>query len=203
MAISPQILSVHPSLPVKNVKDLVALAKARPSQIQFSTAGVGATSHMATELLMNMAGIKMTHVPYKGGGPSAQALIGGETALSFVDVITALPQAQAGRLRLIATSTAKRTPLMPELPTIAESGLPGFESVTSFGLFAPAGTSKEITGRVQHELVKALATSDVKERLRAQGIDPVGGGPEDLVAHQKQEIAKWGKVIREQGIKFE
>ena len=203
VAISPQILSVHPSLPVKSVKDLIALAKARPSQIQFSTAGVGATSHMATELLMNMAGIKMTHVPYKGGGPSAQALIGGETALSFVDVITALPQAQAGRLRLIATSTAKRTPLMPELPTIAESGLAGFESVTSFGLFAPAGTSKEITGRVQHELAKALGTSDVKERLRAQGIDPVGGGPEELAAHQKQESIKWGKVIREQGIKFE
>jgi tripartite-type tricarboxylate transporter receptor subunit TctC len=203
VAISPQILSVHPSLPVKSVKDLIALAKARPSQVSFSTAGVGATSHMATELLMNMGGIKMTHVPYKGGGPSAQALISGETALSFVDVITALPQAQAGRLRPIATSTAKRTSLMPQLPTIAESGLPGFESVTSFGMFAPAGTSKDVVGRVQRELVKALATPDVKEKLRAQGIDPVGGGPEDLVAHQKQETAKWGKVIREQNIKFE
>src|SRR5919106_1053996 len=125
VAISPQILSVHPSLPVKTVKDLIALARQKPSQIPFSTAGVGATSHLATELLMNMAGIKMAHVPYKGGGPSAQALVSGETALSFVDVITALPQAQAGRLRVIATSTAKRTPLMPELPTIAESGLPG------------------------------------------------------------------------------
>jgi tripartite-type tricarboxylate transporter receptor subunit TctC len=203
VAISPQILSVHPSLPVKTVKDLIGLAKTRPSQVSFSTAGVGATSHMATELLMNMAGIKMTHVPYKGGGPSAQALISGETALSFVDVITALPQAQAGRLRPIATSTAKRTSLMPQLPTIAESGLPGFESVTSFGMFAPAGTPKDIVGRVQRELVKALATPDVKEKLRAQGIDPVGGGPEDLIAHQKQETAKWGKVIKEQGIKFE
>jgi tripartite-type tricarboxylate transporter receptor subunit TctC len=203
VAISPQILSVHPSLPVKSVKDLIALAKARPGQISFSTAGVGATSHMATELLMNMAGIKMTHVPYKGGGPSAQALIGGETALSFVDVITALPQAQAGRLRPIATSTASRTALMPHLATIAESGLPGFESVTSFAMFAPAGTSKEVVARVQRELVKAVATSDVKEKLRAQGIDPVGSGPEELIAHQKAETAKWGKVIREQGIKFE
>jgi tripartite-type tricarboxylate transporter receptor subunit TctC len=203
VAISPQILSVHPSLPVKTVKDLIALAKARPGQISFSTAGVGATSHMATELFMNMAGIRMTHVPYKGGGPSAQALISGETALSFVDVITALPQAEAGRLRPIATSTAKRTSLMPQLPTIAESGLPGFESVTSFAIFAPAGTSKEITTRVQREVVKALATPDVKEKLRAQGIDPVGTGPDELVAHQKAETAKWGKVIREQGIKFE
>jgi tripartite-type tricarboxylate transporter receptor subunit TctC len=203
VAISPQILSVHPSLPVKNVRELVSLAKARPTQVSFSTAGVGATSHMATELFMNMAGIKMTHIPYKGGGPSAQALVSGETALSFVDVITALPQAQAGRLRPIATSTASRTSLMPELPTIAESGLPGFESVTSFAVFAPAGTSKEVTGRVQRELSKALGTADVKEKLRAQGIDPIGSGPEELVAHQKAETAKWGKVIREQGIKFE
>lgn len=203
VAISPQILSVHPSLPVKNVKDLIALAKARPGHISFSSAGVGATSHMATEFLMNAAGIKMTHIPYKGGGPSAQALISGETALSFVDVITALPQAQAGRLRPIATSTAKRTPLMPNLPTISESGLPGFESVTSFAMFAPAGTPEEIISRVNREVVKALSTPDVLGKLRAQGIDPVGGSPEDLLTHQKQEMAKWSKVIREQGIKFE
>ena len=203
VAISPQILSVHPSLPVKTVRELIALAKAQPSSIPFSTAGVGATSHMATELLMNMGGFKMNHVPYKGGGPSAQALISGETALSFVDFITALPQAQAGRLRLIATSTAKRTSLMPALPTIAESGLPGFESITSFAMFVPAGTSKEVVGRLNRDLVKALATADVKDKLRAQGIDPVGSSPEELVAHQKQETAKWGKVIREQGIKFE
>ena len=203
VAVSPQILSVHPSLPVRSVKELIALAKAKPGAISFSTAGVGATSHMATELFMNMAGIRMTHVPYKGGGPSAQALIGGETALSFVDVITALPQAQAGRLRPIATSTAKRTALMPELPAIAEAGLPGFESVTSFGLFAPAGTAPEIIARVNREVIRALAAPDVKEKLRAQGIDPAGTPPEALVAHQKQETVKWGKVIREQGIRFE
>ena len=203
LAISPQILSVHPSLPVKNVKELIALAKSRPNQIQFSTAGVGATSHMATELMMNMAGIKMTHVPYKGGGPSAQALIGGETALSFVDVITALPQQQAGRLRAIATSTAKRTSLMPELPTISESGLPGFESITSFAMFAPAGTPRDAISKVHREAVKGLGAADVKEKLRAQGIDPVGSSPEELVAHQKAETAKWGKVIKEQNIKFE
>ncbi len=203
VAISPQILSAHPSLPVKNVKDLIALARARPGAIPFSTAGVGATSHMATELFMNLAVIKMTHVPYKGGSPSAQALISGETALSFVDVITALPQAQAGRLRPLATSTSKRTPLMPDLPTIAESGLPGFESVTAFGMFAPAGTPRVIIARVNREVARALGTADVKEKLRAQGIDPAGTSPDDLVAYQKQESAKWGKVIREQGIRFE
>jgi len=203
VAISPQILSVHPSLPVRTVKDLIALARAKAGEIPFSSAGVGATSHMATELFMNLSGIRMTHVPYKGRGPSAQALIGGETALSFVDVITALPQAQARRLRPIATSTAARTPLMPALPTIAESGLAGFESVTSFGLFAPAGTPKDPLAKVHRELVKTLQAADVREKLRAQGIDPVGSAPDELVAHQKRETAKWGKVIREQNIRFE
>ena len=203
VALSPQILSVHPSLPVRSVKELIVFARSKPGTIPFSTAGVGATSHMATELLMNMARIRMTHVPYKGGGPSAQALIAGETALSFVDVITALPQAQVGRLRPLATSSAQRTSLMPELPTIAESGLTGFESATSFGMFAPAGTAHDIIARVNREIARALGTADVKDKLRAQGIDPAGTSPEDLVAHQKREMAKWGKVIREQGIKFE
>jgi len=203
VAINPQILTVHTSLPVKSARDLIALAKAQPGQIIFSSAGVGATSHMATELFMNMAKIKMTHVPYKGGGPSFQALIGGETALSFVDAITVAPHAKAGRVRALATSTMKRTPLMPEIPTVNESGLPGFESVTSFGMFAPAGTSRDIVAKVNREVVRALAANDVKEKLKAQGVDPVGSPPEELVAHQKQETAKWGKVIREQGIKFE
>lgn len=203
VAVNPQILTAHTSLPVKSAKELIALAKAQPGQIIFSSAGVGATSHMATELFMNMANIKMTHVPYKGGGPSFQALIGGETALSFVDAITVAPHAKTGRLRALATSTLKRTPLMPEVPTVHESGLPNFESVTSFGMFAPAGTSRDIVAKVNRELGRALAANDVKEKLMAQGVDPVGGAPEVLINHQKQETAKWGKVIREQGIKFE
>jgi len=203
VAVNPQILTSHASLPVKNARELIALARAQPGQIAFSSAGVGATSHMATELFMNMAKIKMTHVPYKGGGPSLQALLGGETALSFVDAITAAPHANAGRVRALATSTLKRTPLMPEVPTVHESGLPNFESVTSFGLFAPAGTSRDILGRVNREVVRAVAAADVKDKLRAQGVDAVGSPPEELVNHQKQETAKWGKVIREQGIKFE
>jgi tripartite-type tricarboxylate transporter receptor subunit TctC len=121
LAVSPQILSVHPSIPVRNVKELIALAKAQPGALIFSSAGPGSTSHLATELLMNTAGIKMIHVPYKGGGPSAQALLGGETMLSFVDVITALPFAKAGRLRPLAASTTRRSAMMPELPTISES----------------------------------------------------------------------------------
>ncbi len=203
VAVNPQILTVHASLPVKSAKDLIALAKSQPGQIIFSSAGVGATSHMATELFMNMAKIKMTHVPYKGGGPSFQALLGGETALSFVDAITVAPHANTGRLRALATSTLTRTPLMPQVLTVHESGLPNFESVTSFGMFAPAGTPRDIIAKVNRELGRALTSNDVKEKLKAQGVDPVGGAPDVLVAHQKQETAKWGKVIREQGIKFE
>jgi len=203
LAVSPQILSVHPSIPVKNVKELVALAKARPDQLVFSSAGPGSTSHLATELLMSMAGIKMTHVPYKGGGPSAQALLGGETMMSFVDVITALPFAKAGKLRPLAASTAKRAAMMPELPTISEAGLKGFESSTSFAAFAPAGTSKDVIARLNKDLLRALAAADVKEKLFNQGIETVGSTPEEFVAYSKAETSKWGRVIREQGIKLE
>ncbi len=203
VAVNPQILTSHASLPVKTARDLISLARAQPGQIAFSSAGVGATSHMATELFMNMAKIKMSHVPYKGGGPSFQALLGGETALSFVDAITVAPHARTGRVRALATSTLARTPLMPEVPTVHESGLPNFESVTSFGLFAPAGVARDVIGKVNREVVRALGVTDVKDKLKAQGVDPVGSSPEALVTHQKQETAKWGRVIREQGIRFE
>ena len=203
LAVSPQILSVHPSIPAKNVRELIALAKAQPGALVFSSAGPGSTSHLATELLMNTAGIKMIHVPYKGGGPSAQALLGGETMLSFVDVITALPFAKAGRLRPLAASTAKRSAMMPDLPTISESGLKGFESSTSFAAFAPAGTSREVIAKLNKEISRALTAPDVKEKLFNQGIETVGGTPEEFVAYNKAESAKWGKVIREQGIKIE
>jgi len=203
LAISPQILSVHPSIPAKNVRELIALAKARPDALVFSSAGPGSTSHLATELLMNSAGIQMVHIPYKGGSPSAQALLGGETMLSFVDVITALPFAKVGRLRPLASSTTKRSAMMPDLPTISESGLKGFESSTTFAAFAPAGTPREIVAKLNKELIRALAAADVKEKLFNQGIETVGSSAEEFVAYNKAESAKWGKVIRERGIKIE
>ena len=203
LAISPQILSVHPSIPAKNVRELIALAKAKPDALIFSSAGPGSTSHLATELLMNSAGIKMVHIPYKGGSPSAQALLGGETMLSFVDVITALPFAKVGRLRPLAASTTKRSAMMPDLPTISESGLKGFESSTTFAAFAPAGTPREIVAKLNKELIRALAAADVKEKLFNQGIETVGSSAEEFVAYNKAESAKWGKVIRERGIKIE
>jgi tripartite-type tricarboxylate transporter receptor subunit TctC len=203
VAVAPQLLAVHPSLPARTVKDLVALARARPGQILYATAGVGATSHMAAELFMNLTGIRMIHVPYKGGGLSSQALISGETAVSFVQIDTALPHVRSGRIRPLGTSAARRSSLMPELPTISEAGVPGFEMATSYGMFGPAGTPREVIAYVHREIVKALAAPEVKEKLRAQGIDPVGGGPEDLATHQRQESAKWARVVKEQGIKFE
>jgi tripartite-type tricarboxylate transporter receptor subunit TctC len=198
-----QILSVHPSMPVKSYAELIAMAKAKPGEINFSTAGVGATSHLATELLMSMAGIKMTHVPYKGGDPSLQALLAGETKMSFVDISSAVPHVNAGKLRALATSTPKRISVMPDLPTIAESGLAGFESVTAFGMWAPAGTPQPIIDRVAREIDKALATEDVKKLLRVQGMESVGGSPSRLAEFQKADSAKWGRIIKERGIKFE
>jgi tripartite-type tricarboxylate transporter receptor subunit TctC len=198
-----QILSVHPSMPVKSYAELIAMAKAKPGEINFSTAGVGATSHLATELLMSMVGIKMTHVPYKGGDPSLQALLAGETKMSFVDISSAVPHVNAGKLRALATSTPKRISVMPDLPTIAESGLAGFESVTAFGMWAPAGTPQPIIDRVAREIDKALATEDVKKLLRVQGMEPVGGPPSRLAEFQKADSAKWGRIIKERGIKFE
>jgi tripartite-type tricarboxylate transporter receptor subunit TctC len=202
-ALNAQVLSVHPSLPAQNYAEFVALAKAKPGEINFSTAGVGATSHLATELLMSMAGIKLTHVPYKGGDPSLQALLAGETKMSFVDLSIAGAHAAGGRLRPLAVSTTKRAELMPDLPTLAEAGLPGFESMTTFAMFLPAGTPPEVIARLNREVNKALATPEVKKWLLGQGVAGVGGTPEDLAKHQAADSAKWGKVIKEQGIKFE
>jgi tripartite-type tricarboxylate transporter receptor subunit TctC len=202
-ATSPQILSIHPSVPAKDLKGFIALARAKPDAIVFSTAGTGATSHMATELLMAMTGIRMVHVPYKGGSPSAQALLGGETAMSFVDVITALPFAQAGRLRPLGTSGGKRSPMMPDVPTISEAGLAGFESSTTFGVFVPAGTPRLVVDKLAREWTRALTAPDVREKLRVQGIDVVAGSPDEFASYIKAESAKWAKVIRERGIKIE
>jgi tripartite-type tricarboxylate transporter receptor subunit TctC len=202
-ALNAQILSVHPSVPAKTFGEFVVLAKAKPGELNFSTAGVGSTSHLATELLMSMAGIQMTHVPYKGGDPSLQALLAGETRMSFVDVSSARTHAEAGRLRPLATSTSRRSAVMTAVPTIAEAGLSGFESMTTFALFAPAGTSPEVIARLNREVAKALATPEVRQWMLGQGIEGVGGPAEDLTAHQRADSAKWGRIIRERAIRFE
>jgi tripartite-type tricarboxylate transporter receptor subunit TctC len=198
-----QILCVNPALPATDLKAFLAYVKAKPDQVAFSTAGQGATSHLATELLMMTAGIKMMHVPYRGGAPSVQALLAGETAVSFVDVITALPFVASGQLRALGASTLERAAMMPDVPTIDAAGVPGFQSATDFALFAPAATPPDIVARLAAATHRALRTADVQERLRSQGIDVVDGDPDMFGAYFTVELEKWGRVIESRGIRLE
>jgi tripartite-type tricarboxylate transporter receptor subunit TctC len=195
VALSEYILAVHPSLPVKSVKELVALAKARPGQIVYGSSGTFGLPHLAGELLEQSAGIDMLHVPYKGGGPAARAILGGEVAFMFGTGPTVVPHAKAGRLRLIAIASDKRSPAMPELPTVAET-LPGVEVSAWYGLLAPAGTPKDIIARLHAETVKAIADPKVAMQIRNAGGEPVTSTPEQFAAHIKSEIARWGKAVK-------
>jgi tripartite-type tricarboxylate transporter receptor subunit TctC len=198
-----QILSAHPSLPAQDFKTFLAYVKANPDKVTFSTAGYGATSHMATELLIMMGDLKMLHVPYKGGAPSVQAVLAGETMLSFVDVITALPFVKDGKLRPLGAGTRQRAWMLPDVPTIDEAGLPGFDSSTDFALFAPAATPKDVVAKLVAATQRALQAPDTQERLRNQGIDVVNGDPDILTTSFKVETEKWGRVVRTRGIKIE
>jgi len=202
VAVTPNILVVQPSLPVKTVKDLVALAKAKPGALNFPSAGVGSSSHLAGEMLKTLAGIDMVHVPYKGGGPALIALLSGQVQIMFATLPAAMPHVKSGKLRPVAVTTSRRSQALPELPTIAESGVSGYEAATWYGLLAPAGTPKAIVGRLHAEIVKILAT-DTRQFLMAQGFEPAGTAPAEFAGYIKSEIAKWGKVIRDAGIKPE
>ena len=198
-----QILCVNPTLPVSDFKSFFAYVRANPDKVAFSTAGYGATSHLATELLMMTGELKMLHVPYKGGAPSVQAVINGETSLTFVDVITALPFVQSGQLRALGAGTLQRATMMPDVPTIDEGGLRGFHSSTDFALYAPAATPKDVVAKLVAATHKALDAADVKERLSNQGIDIVDGGPEVFGSYFKAETDKWGQVIRTRNVRIE
>ena len=195
VASSEYILAVHPSLPVKSVKDLVALAKARPGQIIYGSSGTFGLPHLAGELLKQSAGIDMIHVPYKGGGPAALAILSGEVAFMFGTGPTVVPLANAGRLRLIAIAADKRSPALPQLPTVAET-LPGVEVSAWYGLLAPAGTPKEIISRLHAETVKAIADPKVAMQIRNAGGEPVTSTPEQFAAYIKSELARWGKAVK-------
>jgi tripartite-type tricarboxylate transporter receptor subunit TctC len=203
VARSPQALSVHPSVPVNSVAELVALAKARPGQINFSSAGIGASSHLATELLMAKAGIQLVHVPYRGGGPSAQGLLAGEVAMSFVDLVTALPFRANGQLKVLAVSTVQRSDFAPDLPTLAEAGIPDFDSSTDVAMMLPAGALAALVSHLHGSLVKALADVDTRRRVMAAGIEPIGSSPAEFDAYWTRELAKWGEIIRRQNISVE
>lgn len=201
LSATPLILVVNPRVPAKSIKDLIALAKTHGSKLNYAAPGVGSLGHLAGELLKSMTGVNITHVPYKGGGPSITALIGGEVQMYFSTMPAALAQVKAGRLRALAVTSAKRAASEPDIPTIAESGIPGYDVTGWFGVFAPAKTPRANIARLNAEFANALKTGEVRERLTHEGLQPLGGTPEALAAMLKNDVAKWGKVVREAGIK--
>ena len=202
VASSPYALIVSPSTPAKSVKELVALAKSRPGKFHYASGGVGTGIHMAGELFNLAAGLKIVHVPYKGAGPSMAALMGGEVDLMFNGVSSALPHVKSGKLRALAISSAQRSSLLPDLPTVAESGL-RYETSGWYGLVAPAGTPQPVTARLQASLHKSLNTPEMKERLAAQGIDGIASTPEQLTRHLRDELDKWTAVVKAAGLKVD
>ena len=201
LATTPHVLVVHPSVPVKTVKDFTALAKSRPGQLSYSSSGSGSAAHLAGELYASLTGTKMVHIPYKGGGPSMIALVGGEVSVCFATMPSAVGYVRSGRLRGIAVTTDKRSPSMPELPTIAETGVKGYEAGSWYGLSAPAGTPKDIISRLHAETLKVVALPDVKDRLFNAGFEVVTSTPEQFAAFTRDEIQKWGKLVKSAGMK--
>ncbi|MGZ5093980.1 MAG: tripartite tricarboxylate transporter substrate binding protein [Burkholderiales bacterium] len=200
VAVQPQLFNVHPTLPAKTPKELIALAKARPGQLLFGSAGSGSGGHLANEIFNSMAGIKMTHVPYKGSAPALIDVIAGNTQLMVATLITSLPHIRSGRLHALGVSSVKRSPVLPNVPTIAET-LPGYECVVSYFLLAPAGTPEEIVTKLHAEAAKALKQPDVVERLARDGAEPVGNTPQETARYITAEIDKWGKAVKASGAK--
>ena len=203
VASAPLMLVTHPSLPVKSVREFIAYAKANPGKLNFGSGGPGTTPHLAGEMLKTMAGIQVIHVPYKGGAPALADLVGGQIQFMCENIPGTLPFVKAGRLRALAITDTKRSPLLPEMPTLDESGLKGYEIVGWNGLFVPAGTPPAIVNKLHAAVVKALALPDVRERLATMGADGIGNTPQQFTAFIKSEIAKWAKVVKDAGIRIE
>ena len=199
----PNVLEVTPSLPVNSVADLIKLAKEKPGQLNFASSGSGTSIHLSGELFKTMAGVDMTHVPYRGSAPALTDLMGGQVQLMFDNLPSSLPHIKAGKLRAIAVTSAQRAPALPNIPTIAESGLPGFEASSWFGLLAPAGTPAAIVARINADVNQWLQTPEAKEKLLAQGAAPAGGTPEQFAAHIRAETEKWAKVVKASGAKVD
>jgi tripartite-type tricarboxylate transporter receptor subunit TctC len=199
----PSLIAIHPSIPAKSVKDMIALGRSRPGQVLFGSAGVATQPHLSMELFGSMAKIKLVHVPYKGTTPALTDLLAGQVAIMAGNMIQLVPYSRTGRLRALGVTTAQRSPSEPDIPTIAEGGLPGYESVQWYGLFAPAETPREIITRLNKETVAILSDPETKRRLAADGADVVGSSAEDFTAFMKTELMKWAKVVREAGIKPE
>jgi tripartite-type tricarboxylate transporter receptor subunit TctC len=202
-AVSPNVLVVNPTLPVKSVGELIALAKAKPGSLSYASTGNGSSNHISMELFKSLAGVDIVHIPYKGSGPAVTDLLGGQVQLMFDNAPNVMPQVKAGRLRALGMSSAKRASFAPDIPTVAESGVPGYEVAVWFGLVAPAGTPREIVQKLNAEVLRILAMPDVRERFVSQGVEPVGSTPEQFGEHIKSQMAKWGKVVRDAGVKAE
>lgn len=193
----PYIIVLHPSLPSRNVKEFIALAKSRPGEINFASSGIGTASHLAGEYFSSAAKIKMTHVPYKGTGNAMADLLAGQVVLLFDQPVSSIHHVKAGKLRVLGITSAQRFPTMPEIPTVAEQGLAGFEVVSWSGVCAPGGTPKPVITKLQTEVSKVLKMPEIRDRLMRDGIEPVGGTPEEFQAHIKREMVKWSKVVRD------
>lgn len=201
ISIVPAILAVHPSLPVNSVKELIALARSRPGELTFSSSGNGGSGHLSGEQFAALAGARMVHVPYRGTGPATTALLSGEVTLSFGNMVALMPHVQAGRLKVLGVTSAKRVSAAPQLPTVAEAGLRGYEYVTWYGVLAPAGTPRDIIGKLNSELVKIARRPDMKDKLTGEGGDVVGSTPEEFAAHIKTELASSAKLVKSANVK--
>jgi tripartite-type tricarboxylate transporter receptor subunit TctC len=197
---APNMLVVHPSIPVKSVKELIAFTRARPGQLNYASAGHGTNPHLSMELFLSMTGLKVVHIPYKGLAPGIVDLLAGHVSLATATMLTGLPHVKSGRLRCLGTTGAKRAAVLPDQPTVAEAGVPGYEASQWYGILAPAQTPKEIVIRLHVELTRILQAPDLRQRLVADGTDPVGSSPDEFASYIKSELAKWGKVAREAGI---
>ncbi len=203
MSQGPLLVVAHPSLPVKTIKDLIALAKSKPGSVNFASSGQGSVIHLATELFASMAHVKMNHIPYKGTGPALTDTISGQTSIFFSSTATAMPHVKSGRLKAIAVTTAKRIPALPEVPTVAESGLPGYDVTLWHGLIGPKGLPRAIVDRINADVTKSLKLKETAEQLQNDGVAPAGGTPEQFAAQIKKEIGIWRKVAADAGVKAE
>ncbi|HXV12411.1 MAG TPA: tripartite tricarboxylate transporter substrate binding protein [Burkholderiales bacterium] len=196
----PHIVVVHPSLPVKSIKELIALAKAKPGELNFASSGIGTSTHMATELFMYLTDTKMVNIPYKGGAPGMTALLGGQVQLYFAAMSTAIPHVRAGRLRALAVSTAKRSVAAPEYPTMQEAGVPEYEHASWVGMLAPDQTPRAVITQLHTESVKALEVPEVRTQLLRSGVEPLGSSPKEFERVIRSEVAKWARVVKAAGI---
>jgi len=200
---TPQIVVVHPSVPVKSIKELIALAKSRPGQLDFPSSGNGSAPHLAGELFNSMAGTKLNHIPYKGGGPAMIALVSGEGAVGFATAPSVIGHVKSGRVRALAVTSAQRAPLLPDVPTVSEAGVPGYEAGAWYGFLVPAGTPKEAIARLEADSIKVLKLADVKDKLAATGLTAIGTTAQEFGTFMRSEIEKWGKVVKAIGMRIE